>query len=255
MLFSCAAARSAAGVVLAATLTTSAALASPFAVEVVSYEPGSNAGGFTNDAAALGAPTAGLTPFSPSFSGDDLVSVGFGGHLTLRLGTAATDAATNPFGIDLIVFSNEAFLDSSFPDGFTGDATLFGQVFGAEAPAIIELSADGDTWVSIGPRQLDFWPTFTRPGGDPTSPLDPTLTIDDFDNLDLDGLAALYGSSAGGLGIDLAGTGLASASYIRFSNTDDTFGAFEIDAVAVVPAAPTLGVLLAGVALVGRRRR
>ena len=56
--------------------------------------------------------------------------------------TPVTDDPHNPFDIDLIVFGNTGFLDSSFP------GAVVGGLFGADG-GVIEVSADGRAWHRI----------------------------------------------------------------------------------------------------------
>ena len=66
-------------------------------------------------------------------------------------------------------------------------------------------------------------------------------------------IVALYDGSGGGIGIDIAGSGLETASYVRFLNNSGE--AFEIDAVAIVPAPGALFMLgLGGIFATPRRR-
>ncbi|RMH11617.1 MAG: hypothetical protein D6695_08785, partial [Planctomycetota bacterium] len=119
--------------VLSISAYAGTATAGPFAASVVSYDPGSNAApGYTDPTAALGSPArltgipAGfpsvVSPFSPPFDTDQIVSIGFGGSLTLELGQTAYDDASHPFGIDFIVFGNAGFIDTGFPNGLVGDS-------------------------------------------------------------------------------------------------------------------------------------
>ncbi|MFM7808605.1 MAG: hypothetical protein ACKPEA_11880, partial [Planctomycetota bacterium] len=48
-------------------------------------------------------------------------------------------------------------------------------------------------------------------------------------------VVALYDGSAGGVGVDLASVGLASARFVRISHPAGAIGSPEVDAVAVVP--------------------
>lgn len=263
------------------TLAAPSAAASPFATSVVSYDPGSNPTGlFTDPGTAIGSPErftgegvfpSGVTPFNPAFGTDEIVSVGAGGQLTLGFDRAITDDPSHPFGVDFIVFGNAAFSDVSFfdadPDnngaGITGsDPSLFG----VGGDATIQVSRDAVTWTTVAVRALDLFPTLgyqdtleptpPTPGlveTDFTKALDPSLTLADFANLDIAQIAALYGGSGGGIGIDISGTGLASASFVRFVNGSGT--AFELDAVSVVPAPGALGIATVAVGALLRRRR
>mgnify|MGYP003632966033 CR=1 FL=1 len=266
--------------VCAVALGSSAVVfASPFASEVVSYEAGANANGSYTDANAalgeasrftgLGVFPSGVTPFNPAFSADQLVSVGSGGSLTLRFDTAITDAASHRFGVDLIVFGNAFFVDQSFFDDDTSnDGTgILGPnpaIFGSSSVAEVYVSADGQDWRLAATTSLNLFPTlgysdFTdatplAPGSVPTDftrAMDPALGLADLAGMDFADLVALYDGSGGGVGIDISGTGLTTARYVRIDNTGSA--AFNIDAVSVVPAP---GVLVAlGLASAARSRR
>ncbi|MFG0244873.1 MAG: hypothetical protein ACF8MF_02330 [Phycisphaerales bacterium JB052] len=268
-----------AGAVIA-TLATSAA-AGPFATSVLSYDAGSNAAsGYTNALTALGSAErftgegvfpGGVTPFNPAFGTDELVSIGAGGHLSLGFDRQITNDASHAFGIDLIVFSNAGFADASWSDanpdndgsGLTG-ANPF--IFGAGGEATIQVSQNGTEWFTASITTLDLFPTLgysdfatPTPGDlgsvetDFTKAIDPSLALEDFANMTFAEIVALYDGSGGGIGIDIAGSGLESASYVRFLNNSGE--AFEIDAVAVVPAPGALFMLgLGGIFATPRRR-
>lgn len=240
---------------------------SPYATSVMSYDAGSNPDGVTDAANALGAPEritsdgtpfeGVVTPFNPAFGSDEIVTVGFGGHLTVGFDHAVQNDALNPYGIDLLIFANEGFIDQDFPNGFTGDTQLFRDVFSPESAAFIEVSQDGTVWHEVGSFIIDLFPTLGTDGTDFTRPVDPTLTLDDFDNSFLPDIETLYDGSGGGFGIDLADVGLDWIQYVRLSNLDDSLFAFEVDAfsdVAAVPSPSTFTVPLL-CALGARRRR
>ena len=260
--------------------TSGLALASPYATSVVSYDQGSNPTSmFTDDTTALGSPErftgegqfpSGVTPFNPAFGLDELVSVGSGGHLALGFDRAITNDASHAFGIDLIIFSNSGFLDASYTDdddsndgdGLTGASPF---LFGAGGAATIQVSVDATSWVTVTTTTLDLVPTLgyqdyaaATPGApgtietDFTQAIDPSITLGDLADLTFAELRAIYGSSGGGIGIDIDATGLEAVNYVRFLNESDT--AFEIDAVAVVPA-PGAPALLALTTLGATRRR
>ncbi|MHA7812164.1 MAG: hypothetical protein ACX94C_02050 [Phycisphaerales bacterium] len=267
-------------VIAGATLTTSAS-ADLFATSVLSYDVGSNAAaGYTDASTALGSAErftgegvfpGGVTPFNPAFGTDELVSVGSGGHLTLGFDATITNNASHAYGIDLIVFSNAGFLDTSWSDadpsndgsGVVGPNPF---VFGAGGEATIQVSQNGTDWFTASITTLDLFPTLGYSDYTTTTPgdlgsietsfsqaIDPSLTLDDLANLSFAELVALYDGSGGGIGIDIASTGLESASYVRFLN--ESGEAFEIDAVAVVPAPGVLFMLgLGGIFATPRRR-
>ncbi|MGJ8637608.1 MAG: hypothetical protein ACSHX5_12255 [Phycisphaerales bacterium] len=252
---------------------------SPFATSVLSYDSGSNAvAGYTDASTALGSAErftgegvfpSGVTPFNPAFGTDEIVSIGAGGHLSLGFDRAITNSASHVFGVDLIIFSNAGFSDTTWTDadpnndgtGFTG-ANPF--IFGGGGAATVQVSADGINWITATTTTLDLFPTlgysdFTdatpfTPGSvesDFTLALDPTLTAADMANMSFDDIRDFYNGSGGGVGIDIASTGLSSASFVRFLN--ESGEAFEIDAVAVVPAPSAL--MIASVFGFGAMRR
>lgn len=265
----------------ALTLGTSCAIGAPFASSVVSYDAGSNAtSGYTDANAALGSAErftgegvfpSGVTPFNPAFGTDELVSVGSGGQLTLGFDTAITNSASHAYGIDFIVFGNAGFVDQSWSDADPSNdgSGLLGAnpvLFGAGGVAEVWVSENGTDWALAVTTAIDLFPTLgfqdydvTTPGApgsvptDFTRAMDPSLTLGDLAGLDYAGLLSVYGSSGGGLGIDIASTGLETVNFVRFVNNDAL--AFEIDAVSVVPA-PGPAVLFAmGLGVAARRRR
>ena len=242
------------------------------ATTVVSYDPGADPDpGYTDPAAALGEPTrvtgkiAGfpgpVTPFNPAFDVNELVSVGLGGHLTLAFDEPVTNDPRNPYGIDLLVFANTGFIDLDFPNG------LAGGLFGADG-GTIELSADGDTWITLdeipdaplptlGYLDLDG-PYDPEPGTietDFTRPVDPAF---DWMNATWNDILVAYDGAGGGVGIDIGAYALDAVSYIRFTNTTDDGLAPDIDAVAdvaPVPAPAPVAVIALAAAPLARRRR
>jgi len=255
--------------------------ASVFATSVLSYDAGSNpVAGYNDASTALGSAErftgegifpSGVTPFNPAWGTDELVSVGSGGHLSLGFSTAITNNASHAFGVDLIIFSNAGFADTTWTDadpsndgtGFTG-ANPF--IFGAGGAATIQVSTDGIQWFTATTTTLDLFPTLGysdfvdatpfSPGSvesDFTKALDPSLSAADFANMSFTDLRDFYNGSGGGVGIDIASTGLSSANYVRFVNNSGE--AFEIDAVAVVPApAVLLTASIFGLGMTRRRR-
>lgn len=270
--------------ILILALATASATASPFATTVISYDAGSNPNpAYTNAHNALGAASrmtgtadfiSGVTPFNPAFGGDQLVSVGASGHLTLDFDRNITNNASHRFGVDFIIFSSAFFVDHSYFDADpTNDGSgLLGPnpaMFGSNGIADIYVSADGHDWRLAAATSLSLFPTlgytdFTEttplvPGSietDFTRAMDPTMNLGSLANLSFAELIALYDGSGGGVGIDIAGTGLDFARFVRIEN--NSAAAFNIDAVAVVPAPSSAGVLVLGLGGLGgafRRRR
>jgi hypothetical protein len=213
-----------------------------FASGVVSYNPGTGfSPNFTNSNAALGAPASGIgiTPFAPPFSTGQLVSVGAGGSLTLQFNTPIFNNAANPYGIDMMIFGNSFFVVSS---GSGSSAITSGAIFTSTVSTRVEVSADGATWFTLDPNVAPNVGTLfpTDGTGNPFVPVNPALTSADFNGLNLSGIRALYGGSAGGAGFDLSwardGDGnsvdLQSASFLRI---DVLSGRTQIDAISIVP--------------------
>jgi len=261
-----------AGVFVCAAL---ASAGNSFAVEVVQFDGGvGGVPGFDHASSALGAATrftspdspfpSVVSPFSPPFGADEIVSIGAGGSLTLRLGSNIRDRAGHAFGLDFIVFGNAGFVDTSYPHGVVGDAPF---MFGTGAAVLVEASVDGSSWQTVQTRTLDLFPTLgyrdagpfdTTPGSDETDfrvAMDPSLGLSDVAGLDYAGLLSLYGRSGGGIGFDLGLSGLESASFLRFTHAGSAGESFQIDAVSVIPAPTTTSLVLLGACSVLRRRR
>jgi hypothetical protein len=253
-------------VLLTVPVLASTAFASDYATQLIGYSQGSNpVAGYTIPAAALGEPTRYtgvgtfpqvVSPFNPPWLTSEIVSIGQGGSLTLAFDRPVTNNASNPFGLDLLIFHNAFYLDSS------GIATSLVSAGGG----IVEVSADLDTWVPVtGALAETHFPSLGY--SDLTDPyaLDPGAVPSDFRTpvnpafnpigMSFAQIVAGYAGSGGGTGIDLAGTGLGSISYIRISNPAGSGVSVEIDGVSIVPA-PGAAILLAGAAVLtsGRRR-
>jgi hypothetical protein len=101
--------------------------ASPFAVDVVAFEPGPGAGYGQQDlpGVVLGPPGGGFT----HKGSEDVLSLGQGGSIVLALGLPALDGD----GPDLLVFENP-FL---YPGGVFAE------------PGEVSVSADGSTWATF----------------------------------------------------------------------------------------------------------
>lgn len=257
-----------------------AAEAGPFASFVDSYDAGdAPAPGFTDPAVSLGPPerfTGESTPFpsvvsmfSPPFGTDEIVSIGEGGQLTVRFDPPVDDDPANPFGVDLIVFGNAGFILGDFANLTISDPA---SLFGADA-AQVEVSSDGTTFFPVTPLAgalfptqgwLDGGPFDPTPGLVPSNflkPVNPALTLADFDGLTYADALALYDGSGGGTPIDIASSGLGSVSHVRIRVPDDanpnTSLTAEIDALANVPEPASLVLTVLAVLAVrpsGRRR-
>lgn len=249
------------------------AFASSFASQVVSYTSGSNAApGYGDPNTALGSParTTGsgpfdgdVTPFNAPYAASDVVSIGAGGSLVVRFDHPVSDAAANPYGVDLLLFGN-AFLGLDFGTGLADGTLIFTE------PGLISVSQDGVTWFDVPGLTADgsLFPTlaYQNPPGPfdfggtvPTSytrAVNPALSAADFAGLTTAQIAALYGGSGGGTGIDLAPLGLPWIEYVRVSQLAGDMWSTEVDAFADAPepgAATLLGVV--ALALISSRAR
>lgn len=252
-----------------------ASAGNPFATQVVAYDAGIGTNpDYNNPTTALGSATrmtgelAGypsvVSPFSPAFGTDEIVSVGFGGSITLRFENTIRNAANHLFGIDFIAFGNAGLIDTNFPQGEVGQTPM---MFGVGAAVLVEASADGQNWFAVETRHFDLMPTLGyrdtgpfdgEPGADRTNfrvAMDPTISLNGLAGLGYAELIELYGASGGGVGFDLAGTGLEEASLLRFSHAGSMGETFELDAVSVVPGPGSAVVLAMGFVSVMRRRR
>lgn len=236
---------------------------SPWGAGVVSYQGGTNADpGYDNPATALGEPsrtTAGwpsgdtdVTMFNSAWRTDQLVSIGAGGHLIVEFDHQVENDPANPFGIDLLVFGNATFSDSSYPTGVAGGIW-------SEAGKIA-VSQDNVVWYEIVAASADdAFPTqgFNDTSGpyaadgsvisDFTKPVDPGIV---WTGKTYDELIDLYAGSGGGAGIDIGVTGLDWIRYVKVHQDVGDAWSTDIDAfadVAPVPE-PTTGVLITALA-------
>jgi hypothetical protein len=246
--------------------------AAQYGAEVVSYDEGSTpTAGYTNAAAAVGAPERftgeGVFPgvvsaFNPPFLDNEIVSVGEGGHITVKLSHYVLPRAGREIG----VFENVGLNDANYPNG---QATMPASVFGSDF-AFVDVSEDGISWTSLGPIMFEIpsngYTNLTSPYSDsPGSESDfrqPfTGDLSSFNGLPYsDGagpdILEVLNGSGGGTWLDISGTGLPRVGYVRFSVPNDASATlnFELDAVSIAngaaggivpePGTITLGCLL-----------
>src|SRR4051794_12179919 len=230
-----------------------------YAAQVISYNPGTTAAaGFTTSSSALGEPErftgegvfpGVVSPFNPPFRSNEIVSIGEGGQLTLRL---SNFAVAQPSGLPEIgVFESVGIADTNYPNGQAGTpATAFGP-----DSAIVEVSATGATWFSLGSVLFDVPANGYTDLSNPYSSA-PGSALADFQQPFVGGLSSFNGlrysdpssfdmldllaGSGGGKWLDISSTGLTQVGYIRFSVPDDgtpTNQNFELDAVSISHAA------------------
>ncbi len=246
-------------IALGAILATLAQdLLAQYPTTVVDYRAGTGfSPGYTNAASAIGTPsrmTPGdfggpVSPFSPPYTRDQLVSVGSGGALTLRWDAPVKDAPGNPFGLDFTVFGSTGFLMTNDFDADWNpigkpatDGSLFNPNSGTQR---ISVSNDGKTWYVLDPSKSPkvdhYYPT--DGSGDFGIPMTASLQPAEFSGKTLDEIRALYRGSAGGSSFDLAWAidangipaNLAEVSYVRIEVLS---GKADIDGLSMVSTVP-----------------
>ena len=231
------------------------ARATQFAAEVVSYKSGtgyatdwSTGAGFTNKDAIIGAPareTPGewggpITPFSPPYLLNQILSIGAGGEVTLKFARSIRDEPLNPFGLDFLVFGGAGFTitNGDFSGGGITDGTLFGR---ADGETRLSVSADGEAWFVLDPKQAPTFDAYhpTDGAGDFALPVNPALAKGDFDGGGLAKFTELYAGSGGGTGYDIAwavdiNSKPAAIGQVQFIRLEVLSGKAEVDAVSDV---------------------
>ena len=258
-----------------------------YAAQVLSYSQGATpVPGFTNPSAAIGSPErfsgegsmfpSVVSPFSPPFLTSEVVSVGEGGHLTLRLSHYALPQASEP---EIGIFTTVGLIDVEYPHGDAGsDAITFVRI----DRALVEVSEFGIDWTSLGVVDFDVPmngyidltdPFAGAPGSVPSDFRQPFVgSLDSFDGLkyfDAGGgpdMLDLLAGSGGGKWIDISASGLAKIGFLRFSVADDLNTGIglnlDLDAVSISHAAlgdvtvpEPAAMVLVGIVLAGLARR
>ena len=229
--------------------------ASSFATEVIDYEPGEGFAkdwatgvGFTKTGSILGPPSSvtpgefggPVTPFSPPYLLDQILSIGKGGQVTVKFDRPIRNESLNPFGLDFIVFGAAGFTitNGDFTGGGITDGSLFGQ---AEGGTRVSVSNDGETWFVLNsefaPSIDNYYPT--DGSGDADVPVNPALGVAEIAEVGLAKLKELYDGSAGGTGFDLdwsidADGEPVSLGQAQFVRLEVLSGRAEIDALSDV---------------------
>jgi len=261
-------------------------VAAQYAAEVISYVQGmAPISGFTDPSTALGKPErftgeggsfpSVVSPFSPPFLSTEIISIGEGGMLTLRLSNFALPQAGGP---EIGIFTNVGLLDMDFPNGLAGPSLDPNTgTFGIDR-AQVEVSENGSDWESLGLITFDIPtngdtdlanPFSGVPGSSPTDFQQPFPgLLNDFENLPYSDasnpdILDLLAGSGGGTWLDISSTSFSQVGFIRFSVAEDgdslTDLNFELDAVSIASGAvgaavpePSSLVLLLGLALLTR---
>ncbi len=247
----------------------------PWADGVLSYSQGSNpATGYTNPNFIVGSPerytgeadfggafASNVTPFNSAFGSDEIVSIGAGGHLTVKFDEPITNDSSHLYGVDMIIFGNSFFYDGNYPSGTVAGVD-------EEGPFTISVSADDQTYVTLpNPFQEGLFPTLgyldlTDPYFDPqgtapsdfTRPVNPNLALSNFMGLSFAQIISLYDGSGGGIPVDISASGLSSVSYVRIDVASNATSV-EIDAFSTVPEPASLMLLVATAVMLRHRGR
>ena len=213
------------------------------AAEVVEYHAGAGVvADLTDPHAALTLPSAStgtdwwdgnLSPFNPHYRAGEIVQVGHGGQLTLRLERFVRVA---PGQRHLGVWENVMLVAAS--GGLVSHPV---GLFGADS-AVVEVSANGTDFVSVGMVRFDMFGNYWADSAGPYSQSSGTVPADfgrpfTADPTVLGGttyarvLEFLEGT-AGGTWIDLSPSGLEQVGWVRFSGVGEGL-TLEIDAVTI----------------------
>jgi hypothetical protein len=205
--------------------------------QVVSYNPGTLFDpGYDNPAAALGGlnPVTGsfggansyLTPFDPAFSYSDLVEIGAGGSLILKL---AQTASTNGYTIG--VHTGIGLIDADYPNGVNTTPASYFNSWLRQSDVLV--SADGVNWGDLGTIAFDnpsnvyagaaTDPEGNSPGVSLADPGKPCLgNLDSFNGLNWQQTLNVLNGSTGGTWLNLSGVTdehgapIAGVNYIEF---------------------------------------
>ena len=207
------------------------------ASQVISYTPGTGAiPGYTTSAAALGLPTADttfglLTPFNAAFDPSQIVGIGAGGSLVLKLSEPVSTGA----GLTLGVHAAVGLADYSYPNGQAGDGSpSFPLLYTGPRTATLSVSSDDITFKPVGTFTFDnptnyysqgidtpglqFVPDDSNQVADFAQPFSGTSAS--FTNEGWTQVLSTLDGSAGGNWFNLSGLGLSSVSYVEFTVPD-----------------------------------
>jgi hypothetical protein len=220
---------------------------------VINYDPGTGyAPRYTNVNTVLGEPSRvnpfgdPTAPFNPAYGTNQILSIGAGGSLTVQFQQPVLNHPNNIFGLDFTIFGNSGFIITNAFDPTTfewigtpaTDGSLFGQNTGSTR---VLVSRDGTTFYELDPSRA---PTvdvvFPTDGvGHFGTPVDPTLSQEDFAGLTLEQIRALYNGSAGGASYDISWAQDAEGNAvflpeINFIRVEVLSGKAEIDGFVTV---------------------
>lgn len=216
------------------------------AAEVLNYTAGTGvSASLQNPSAALGLPnptvpgafgypSQNYNPFAAHWDGNNIVQVGFGGQITLRL---ERFIVVTPGMLELGVWENVFLVQGSGPAGTAGNPAA---VSGSDS-AGVEVSADGVNFVSVGTKTFNwfgnYWsdsPGTSSTGGSQIADFGKPFTgvLSNFNGLGYADVLNRLDGSAGGTWIDLDASGLSQVGWIRFSGVVPGT-TLELDALAI----------------------
>ena len=224
---------------------------------VVSYDPGIGySPNFTHPAVVLGGPSSvnpygeATDPFNPPYGTNQILSIGTGGSLVVRLQKPILNHPRNIDGLDFTIFGNSGFIITNDFDLTTyewigipaTDSSLFGESTGETR---VSVSFNGKHFYTLNPAlapNLDTFPP-TDGDGDIRVPVDPKLSAENFAGATLDDIRSLYDGSAGGSSYDISWAHDSKGRrvwlpMVRFLRIDVINGKAEVDGFSVVARAP-----------------
>lgn len=223
-----------------------------FAARVISYDPGVNfSPGFTNPAVVLGEPsrvnpyTEAVDPFNAPYGTNQVLSIGEGGSLVVRMERPIFNTWRKPFGLDFIIFGNAGFVITNEFDldtfNWIGTPATDGSLYGAnEGTTLVSVSADGVHFVPLASQLTPTVDTLfpTDAAGDFDVPVNPALTAADCAGATLADLRDRYAGSAGGAGFNIGWAQWRKQwvrlPFVRFIRIDVLAGKAEIDGFSAV---------------------
>lgn len=224
---------------------------------VVQFEPGTGAvPRFNNPDVALRLPSEvnpygeATDPFNPAYGTNQVVSIGTGGYLTIRLQKPILNHPRNLYGLDFTIYGNSGFIITNDYDlvnfDWLGSPATDGSLFGAGSGVTrVSVSHNGKHFYALNPDlapPVDSFPP-TDGAGNVHIPVPPSLAAEDFAGATLDDIRALYRGSAGGASFDInwaiddegRSVWLPMVRYIRIEVLE---GKAEIDAISSVARVP-----------------
>ncbi len=231
-----------------------------FAVQVISGNGVDTTAPYNDPTAMLGRPTLTFVdyydggaadrvsivndPYWKTPGGQDVITeISQGGEVTVAMGRKVYHDASNPYGIDLIVFGNSFFSVSAI-SGEVSDATdldtaqLGSGIYGHAAT--ISVSPDGTNWYTFSntpalfPQNAYRWDdpnhSWTGEQLNANKPLNPSVYTTDFAGQTVAAGLEQFAGSAGGTGYSLAGSGFAWIQYVRVQPASNAYTV--IDAIA-----------------------